>query len=215
MSENTATENLDGLIEKIRQDGVEEGKKEAADIVASAREEARVIVAEAEAEAARLMQTTQARLQHEETVARQALQRAARDVAVGLRASLRQILERLLRHECDQAFDPDTLRSLITKVAEAWMRDGGARAIDVHVSETDAEALTNQFVTRLREELGAGVEVKVHPDLQHGFAVSEVGDTMRIEFTPEATVEALLSCLNPRFAGLFDDWRSDAEAADD
>lgn len=203
MSDDTQTENLDGLIAQIRQEGMDEGQKQANEIIQQAHGEAHLIINQARAEAERMMVETEARVRHEERVARQALRRAARDVEIGLRSSLRQILEQLVRHECDDSFNSETLPPLILAVAEAWMQEGGVRPLEVHISAADRESLTNGFVGQLQERLRTGVELKMHPSLRRGFAISESAGNMQIEFTPEASVEALCACLNPRFSELF------------
>jgi V/A-type H+-transporting ATPase subunit E len=209
MSEYTATENLDGLIAKIRGEGVEEGRRRAAEEVRRAEEEARAIQSAAEAEASRLLQEARDRIQREEKVAHQALQRAARDTATALRVSLRRIVERLLRERCEALFDAEGLRTMVTGLATEWLRDGGARAIDVHVGPEDVVRLSDGLLKQLREALKGGVELKVREDLRHGFSISEAGCDMQVEFTAEAAAEALMAALHPRLAALFEEWRTE------
>jgi len=206
---NTApsVENLDGLIQKIRQEGVERAQREADALIAAAKQQATEIVQTAESRAAQLIREAEERRQQDATALRQAQERAARDWLLAVRAELHGLLRRLIQRECRAALAGPPLGELIRRVAVEWMRYGGAKDLELLLNERDAQALGDSFLARLQSELDAGVSVQPDPAIHAGFQIGGHGESMRFDFTDEALAESLAAYLNPRFAWVLDEWR--------
>ena len=99
----SAVENLDGLIQKLRLEGVERAQQEADALIAAAKQQAADIVQAAERRAAQLIGEAEERLHQEATALRQAQERAARDWLLTVRAELNGLLQRLIQNECRAA----------------------------------------------------------------------------------------------------------------
>ena len=211
MNAPPSIENLDGLIRKIRLEGVERAQREADALIAAAEERAAEIVQTAKSRAAQLMREAEDRRQQDATALRQAQERAARDWLLAVRAELNGLLRRLIQRECSAALAGPALGELIRQVVVEWMRHGGAKDLELLLSEHDAQALGDSFLARLQAELDAGVSVQPHPDLHAGFQISGRGESMRLDFTDEALAESLAAYLNPRFAGVLDELRPKKE----
>ena len=213
MNAQPAIENLDGLIQKIRQEGVERAQQEADALIAAAKQQAAEIVQAAEQRAAQLIGEAEERLHQEATALRRAQERAARDWLLAVRAELNGLVQRLIQRECRAALAGPALADLIRRVAVEWMRHNGNQDLALLLSEQDAQALGDSFLARLQSELGVGVEVKPHPDLHAGFQIGGQGEAMRFDFTDAALAESLAAYLHPRFAGVLDELRQLKEGA--
>ncbi len=213
MNTPPAVENLAGLIQKIRQEGVERARQEADALIAAAKQQAAEIVQAAEQRAAQLTGEAERRLHQEATALRQAQQRAARDWLLAVRAELNDLVQRLIQRECRAALAGPALAELIRRVAVEWMRHNGGKDLALLLSEQDAQALGDSFLARLQSELGVGLEVKPHPDLHAGFQIGGRGESMRLDFTDAAFAESLAAYLNPRFAWVLDELRPKQEGA--
>lgn len=213
MNTPPAVENLDGLIQKIRQEGVERAQREADALIAAARRQAAEIVQAAESRAAQLIREAEERRQQDATALRQAQERAARDWLLAVRAELHGLLRRLIQRECSAALAGPALGELIRQVAVAWMRHNGAKDLELLLNERDARALGDSFIARLQAELDAGVSVQPHPDIRAGFQIGGRGESMRLDFTDAALAESLAAYLNPRFAVVLDGMRPKQEGA--
>lgn len=213
MNTPSAVENLDGLIQKIRQEGVERAQREADALIAAARRQAAEIVQAAESRAAQLIREAEERRQHDATALRQAQERAARDWLLAVRAELHGLLRRLIQRECSAALAGPALGELIRQVAVEWMRHNGAKGVELLLNERDARALGDSFIARLQAQLDAGVSVQPHPDIHAGFQIGGRGESMRLDFTDAALAESLAAYLNPRFAGVLDGMRPKQEGA--
>ena len=213
MNTPPSIENLDGLIQKIRREGVERAQQEADAIIAAAKQRAAEIVQAAEWRVEQLTCEAQERLQKDATALRQAQERAARDWLLAVRAELNGLLRRLIQRECSAALAGPALGELIRQVAVEWMRHGGAKDLELLLNERDARALGDSFLARLQTELDAGVSVQPDPAIHAGFQIGRQGESMRFDFTDEALAESLAAYLNPRFAGALDGLRTGQEGA--
>ncbi len=213
MNARPSVENLDGLIQKIRQEGVERARQEADALIAAAKQQTAAIVQAAEQRAAQLIREAEERRQQDATALRQAQQRAARDWLLAVRAELNGLLQRLIQRECRAALTGPPLGELIRSVAVEWMRHGGAKDLELVLNERDAQALGDSFLAQLQTELDVGVEVKPHPDIHAGFQIGGQGEAMRFDFTDAALADSLAAYLQPRFAGVLDGLRQPTEGA--
>jgi vacuolar-type H+-ATPase subunit E/Vma4 len=213
MNTPPSIENLDGLIQKIRQEGVERAQWEADALIAAAKQQAVEIVQAAGSRAEQLIREAEERLQKDATALRQAQERAARDWLLAVRAELNGLLQRLVQYECSAALAGPALGELIRQVAVEWMRHGGAKDLELLLNERDAQALGDSFLARLQAELDAGVSVQPDPAIHAGFQIGGQGESMRFDFTDEALAESLAAYLNPRFAWALDELRPRQEGA--
>ena len=213
MNTPPSVENLDGLIQKIRQEGVERARQEADALIVAAKKQVAEIVQAAERRAEQLIRAAEERLQQDATALRQAQERAARDWLLAVRTELNGLLQRLIQRECSAALAGPALGELIRRVAAEWMRHNGGKNLELLLNEREAQALGESFLTRLQTELDAGVSVQPHPAIHAGFQIGGQGESMRFDFTDEALAESLAAYLNPRFAWALDGLRPGQEGA--
>jgi len=210
-SETVQAENLDGLLRRIRQEGTERANQEAEQILAAVRQRATEIVKEAEAEAKRIVQEGEARVAQVTEAGRKAQEQAARDLMLAVRSELIAMLDRLIERAGREALTGEALQELILKASADWLAGDGGKDIEIQLSEKDRARLAAGFLSRLKEKLQAGVELKAHPGIQAGFRVGNRGGAMFYDFTAAALAEALASLLRPQFAKLFDPIREEGK----
>ncbi|MEM6429096.1 MAG: hypothetical protein AAF708_07635 [Deinococcota bacterium] len=218
-----ATESgVQALIDKLRYEGVSAGKREAAEIVETAKAEAEAILATAKAESSRLLTHARRHLESEQHAANEALQLAARDTALNLKAQLlaqfRSQLQQLVR---SQLADADLLKQLILELAgEARttldaQANGQAKNILVSLAEEtsdtqDTQTALDDLVGSLTSELlqdGVQLAANPQPNTQQGHTglrVQLVGDNLELDFSDEAVTNLLAQHLLPRFRKLLE-----------
>jgi V/A-type H+-transporting ATPase subunit E len=208
-SSTVQTGNLDGLLQRIRAEGTERANREAEQILAAARQRATDIVKEAETEAKRIVQGGESRVAQVTEAGRKAQVQAARDLVLAVRSELIAKLDRLIERAGRGVLTGDALQELILKASTNWLAGAAGKSIEIHLNEQDRARLADAFLSRLKEELQAGVELKAHPGIQAGFRVGSRGGAMFYDFTAPALAEALASLLRPQFAKLFDPIREE------
>lgn len=202
MKPTEPTENLEGLIQSIRQEAVEEARQEAEAIIEAAQEQARTLVQEAKKKTQSSEEESREAIRKAVAAAEHAREQASRDLIVAVQSELTAVLNKLIRQECDDRLKGDALERMIIQVAEAWMQRLGDGPLELVLSERDRDRLGDEFIGRLKEKLSQGVELKCHPDVHSGFRIGRRGETMAYDFTAEAVAEALAAVVNPRIASL-------------
>ncbi len=190
-------ENLDALLSKIRNEGVDAAQREAAQLIAEAKAEAERIVAAAEASAKTL--TEQARLETERLAqgAEATMRQAARDVVLKLEQDLAALFERTLGGAIDETLALKPLvEKFVTDAVVSYLREGDVTVI-----------AGPELVAALKAKLAAQKQVTVvtDPTMGTGFRVTLAGGRVEHDFSGEAVTEALAKLLRPQLAKLLKD----------
>jgi V/A-type H+-transporting ATPase subunit E len=191
------TENLDALLSKIRTEGVDAAKQEAADIVAKAKAEAADIIAKAKAEATAMTDQAQADAQRMAMGAEATIRQAARDVLLKLGQDVTALLEQTLGGAVDETLKtPAIIEKVVVDAIAAYQRSG-----EVTI------AAGEEVVAALKAKLAKQKDVMVVTDTQigSGFRVRLAGGRVEHDFTGDSVTAALAALLRPQLAKLLKD----------
>ena len=187
-------ENLDALLEKIRTDGVEAAKREAAEIVAKAQKEAAETLAKAKAEAQAERDRAKVDAECLAQGAEATIRQAARDVLLKLGQDVEALFERTLGGAVDEALAQGrSVEALAEAAVKAYLKDG---EVTLEAAPGRAEALK----ARLAKQGGA--TVVTNAQMGTGFKVRLDGGRVEHDFSGEAVREALAALLRPQLAKL-------------
>ncbi len=188
---------LQELLEKIKREGVEAARAEAARVLAEAEAAKQARLEEAEREAKAIVEKARADAARAEESGRAALAQASRDLLLSFRASLESLLAAAVRSEVKEALGPEALAAAIPAAVKA-LASGGE--LSVLLSPQDIRKLEGKYAQALAAELGKGVELKPYADLDAGFRIAEKGGAVYYDFSAEALAELLARHLNARLA---------------
>lgn len=211
---------VEELVERLREEGVKAGRREAERIVADAEARAKWLVAQAQDEADNLIAKARKEARALKTSADDALQVAARDMLLSLRERLthrfagevRRLVGETL---CDRTF----LERLILEIAGEQgkvIKDGASvelllpkRALEVdelreHPGELQDGELANFVLGITGGMLRSGVTVHVVDDDREGITARLVDEEIDVELTENAVTALLLEHLQPRFRALLE-----------
>jgi V/A-type H+-transporting ATPase subunit E len=183
---------LQELIDRIRNEGIDLAKTEAERIVAGARAEAASIVAAARKEAARTTQEARAEADR------------ARDAGEAFRRRLEAMLAAIARQEVAGAMNDDMLSTLIPEVVKAWLADG-SKELAIELPPDRAARLQSRMAGLLKSELGQGVEIRPLAHLEAGFRIQNRSGALRWDFSAEELARLLAQFVNPRLAALLEE----------
>ncbi len=201
---------LDGLINKIKSEGIEEANRQAEEIIKEGEKKADALIDEAKKEVESRLERAAHIIEEKEQASKKAIELAARDSLLSLKESLRKILESLVKSDFDQLMSGEALEDLLLKTIEGWSKNKDSDSgLEVLLSEKERNALTDTFMKRLSDHLKAGVEFKVHPDIKSGFRVGMQADHMHYDLTDEYVSELLVAHLNKRLATVFSDMKDE------
>lgn len=194
-------EELQHLIERIQREAVDTGEQQAAKIVAQAREKAAALIKEAEVKAATIVEKSEVDARLFTQRGEQALAQSARDLLITVGRGVERIFEQLVERTTDQHLDAQALQPVLARIMEAYAKDGGhARDLEVLISETDQQTLTDFFKQQFADELAKGLKVTVDPRTGKGFKVRRHDRHIEHDFTREAIAEAVSAFLRPVLA---------------
>ena len=190
---------LDNLIQKIKQEGVEEAKKQSEDIVNQAQTQAKKIIENSEDKRKTLIQEGRREASNLMTSGEEALRQAARDVLLSLRQEIIKLFDRVTKDKVSEELSPDSLEKIIVKVIENFKREEGLD-IEVLLSKEDKKVLEAVLLKALSGDLKKGVTFKAAAGMEKGFRVGEKDKNFYYDFSDEAIAEAFGKYLNPRIA---------------
>ncbi|MCX6364360.1 MAG: hypothetical protein NTW58_09395 [Actinobacteria bacterium] len=191
-------EQLQGLLDRIRHEGVERAEAEAASIIDEAQERARRVVAEAESEAAGLRRGAEADAAASRERGEKALEQAGRDFLLTLQKRIEAILRETLRDTLATALTPDVVVEMLVHLAEAYAgHDMNESRVDVLLSPEDRERVAAIVMEKYRNLVNQGLILRADEKLDKGFKVSFVDDKLYHDFSLSALAEALAPVLKP------------------
>ncbi|MBA1145931.1 hypothetical protein H0Z60_02550 [Ectothiorhodospiraceae bacterium WFHF3C12] len=219
---STASSGVETLIARLRDEGVDRGRKEAEELVADAQNRADWLLQQAREEADAIREQARRDAEKMRNSATEALETAARDTVLELHGALvarfRSQVRWLVATELNrEAFLQQLILALASRVREQQNLDEAGSmevvlpetAVGLEALRSDPESLEegtlSYFVVAVAERmLRDGVSVTVAADQQEGLTLRLTDAGMEVELTADTVAEALLRHLQPRFRALLE-----------
>ena len=211
---------VEQLIERLRDDGVKQGRAEAQRIVDDAEHRATWLINQAREQADEMLLKAREEAERLRRSGEEALQIAARDAVLNMKGFLSErFAVEVRRLVGEQMRDEALLRDLILAIAGRVREDmdlDKAAALEVllprdvigldelrHHPETLKEGTLSHFVLAVAQSLlREGVTFSVGEARQSGIRIRLVGQDLEVELTDETVARLLLTHLQPRFRAL-------------
>jgi len=190
---------LGELLDKIRREGVDPARTEAARIVAEAEERKKAIIADAEREAASLIAKARADASRTEDAGKAALAQASRDLLLAFKERIQALLDSLVAMETAQAYSSDVLAQAVIAVVSS-MASGGDVEFSVLLPPGELRKLENHFSEKLASELKKGLEIKPHSGIAAGFRIAQKDGSAYYDFSADSVAQLLSRHVNSRLA---------------
>lgn len=193
-------EELQHLIDRIKSEAVDAGRKEADEIVSQAREKAAGIVDDAERKAKAKLEKAEKDSEVYTQRSQKALEQAARDLLITVGQGVENILSDLVAESLDEALNTDVLGQMLVKIAAANAKDPNADQVELLVSKKDQDDLVSFFAAKYKEKMIHGIRIHTDNEILKGFKVSLKEGRVYQDFTREAIAEALNNFLRPHLS---------------
>ncbi|MDP3179844.1 MAG: V-type ATP synthase subunit E [Spirochaetaceae bacterium] len=187
------------LLDKIKREGLEAAKAEAAKVVAEGQARAAAIVADAEREAAARLAAAKAESVRFEESGKAALSQASRDLILSFRDKIGSLVNVIVKGDVAAAFGPSAIEATLPAVLKA-LAAGGAQDLEALLSPADLAKLDAGFAKRLAAEFGKGVELKPYAGLSAGFRIVQKDGSAYYDFSADAVSELLAKRVNASLA---------------
>ena len=190
------SEDLQSLLDKIRNDGLNKAEEQGKAIVAEAEAKAKNIVAEAEAKAKNIVAEAERRSLTYTESSKRTLSQAAANLLLDIDGALLKHLEKILSNGVSSAMlDTAFVADLVRDAVKCYLSSG-------EVKIAAASALAEAVRAAFSAEAATGAEIVVDPSAGSGFRVMLDGGRIEHSFTAEAVSQALSRQIRPELAEL-------------
>lgn len=203
------------LIDKLRNQGINEGERQAEQLINEAHNKASHILLQAQKEADQLLSEAREKLEVERKSSHEAIKTAFRDTEIDLRSKLRGAfsahLKRLVTLELK---DKDFIKQLILAIASVKGSEIDptssvkillpAKLFEIdeknlQVNQEEKARLHHLVLGITHEMLREGIELIPSSDIKGGIKVRMVGKDVEIDLTDETLSNLILKYLLPRY----------------
>ena len=196
-------EDVQGLLDKIHNDGIAKAEQEKEAIIAAAREEAARIVAEAKEQAENLKKTAQTEAQADQDKANAAIRQAARDAVIALKADLLAKLNAVVHSCIGEAMTPEVMKQIILTMAQSYAKDANAgESLEVLISKQEQEQTQAFLKEQLLKELKASPVIELTTDFNSGLQISFRDSDVYFDFSDDALAEVLCRFVGPKLTAV-------------
>lgn len=194
-------EEIQSLIEKIQQDGINVAEEKAKEIEDQAKKQADLILEKASIQAERLLSETKDNLAKMELSQKALLAQAGRDLVLTLKKEINAMLERLIIQEIQVSLTPEAMADILGQIIKEQAKLSKEDII-VTLKKEDLNKLEKGFLDRLKEEVKKGIVLRPSEEVRSGFLISFDNDKSYFDFSDKALTEYIGTYLKPKLAEL-------------
>lgn len=194
------TEDLQGLLDRIQNDGLQKAENEREKIISAARNEAEKIIADAKTKADSLTRQAQAEAAAEKERAGTAIRQAARDILIALKADILERLRRLVKESAGEAMTPQLMAEVIRAAADG-IKTGDA-SLALILPQKEQAALSSALLAALRKDLAKNADISLGSGFSSGIKIGFSGSDVFLDFSDEALADAVCEFAGPKISAL-------------
>ncbi len=217
MSNDESVSGIQEMIDRLSQEGVAEGERQAAQLVSDAERKADNILDAARHEAKEILRRAREEAQQYQAAGEAALSLAARDAmrdfGSRIHGDWRGRLQELVQYELQQ---PEVIKQMILEITSQATDRIQDKAIEILlppevITETQAreqyasghaDALTDLVKDLVGDDLREGLTISLGSKQQCGVSIRIVDENVEIDLTDETITDLLARHLLPRFRAI-------------
>ncbi|UCD15705.1 MAG: hypothetical protein JSV34_01250 [Candidatus Omnitrophota bacterium] len=194
---------LEGLIEKIKKEGISVARETSQGIEREAKDKAQKIITEAQVKAENIIKEAQKESTKLKSNAIAAVKQASRDVSLIVKEQLIKMFDNILKQQISKNLTPEFLKDLIVKAVNSWAPAKDV-SFEVFVSEADKRKTEELVLSQFRKKAKDFIEIKVNPNIDKGFRIGIKGEDVAYDFTDQSILDAFKVFLTPSIAAVLD-----------
>ena len=198
------TEDLQGLLNRIQEDGLQKSEAERAKILADAEARAAKIIADAEARAAETEKKAASEAAALKEKAEESIRQAARDIIIALRSEMQQRLQSVVKSCVGSAMDQNLMVALIYEMAKKYAENPSDK-LEVLLPAAAREQMESGLLNALGQDLASRTKILGEPELESGLQIGFRDGSVFLDFSDEALSELICSYIGPKLAAILKD----------
>lgn len=195
-------EELQGLLDRIYQEGIKKADDEKKTIIQAAQKQAVEIINAAKQEAAELRKQAEVDAANNESRGKSAVAQAARDIILKLRQEFQSRLENVIKDNVGAAMNPEFMTSILQQMVESFKNQNPETEpkLELLVSAKDLAEMEKQLKAGLAESLKQAPHILAGQDIDSGLKFSVSGDNVFFDFSDKAIADIICAYVGPRLA---------------
>jgi len=193
-------DELQGLLNRIQKEGLDQAETKREEILHDAKAEAKALLAKAKSEAEHLIATARQEAALLREKGEQSLKQAARDVLLSLRDQLEVRVVEVARSLAAENSTAATMAEIIAAMAASYLAGEQSGKLEIQLAPAQADALRAALAKRLGEDLAKRCEIAPVASVSGGFRLVFSGQDVTYDFTDASLAETMASFLTPRLA---------------
>ena len=198
--------HLDQLIKRLQEEGVDQAKEMASEILQGAEAQANEIIKGAEEEAERTIQQAQASILAKEQALKDRLRILGRDLLLLTRQKLLEAFGEFLRRSLKEEIQPDFLKQCLASMAEE-IKPG--QRVALILDESTSPKLAQQLVADFGKSLNREVQARSKKGLEAGFQVLIEEENRYFDFSLQHLSELFQDQLSGQLKEIFSDFEAE------
>ena len=195
-------EDVQGLLEKIRNEGITKAQEEKNAVLEQAKQEAASIVDKARSEADLLLEDARRQIASDRKKADDAIRQAARDVVISMKADLLKKLNAVTQECVAESMTPETMEKIILEMAKNYGNASGSVSAELLLAGKDREQAQAYLMSRLLAALKEKPEIHLTNEFNSGLQIAFKGDEVFFDFSDEALTEVLCKFAGAKLASV-------------
>lgn len=197
---------LQELTEKIYQEGLEKGNKEAKTIIDNAKQEATSIVNAAKKEAEQIIADANKKAEESKKNTKSEIKLSSKQAINALKQQVTDLISnKIVEKSTSKKFDADFTKSTIVNMLKNWSKEQ-VSDLSILLPEKEEKELTEFFNKSAKDLLNKGLEIKFKAAVKSGFQIAPKDGSYKISFTEEDFNNFFKQYLRPKLVEiLFED----------
>ncbi len=190
---------LQGLLNRIQDEGVQKADEKANEIMSKAKEEAVNIINKAKEDAEQSAKFAEEEANKSEARAKATIQQASRDVILSLRNELEDRLKKVIADSVSDAMTTEKMGEILIEMAKKNNNDAG---IEVILAKKDMDDMEKLFKGSLVKDLKNNPELTLGFDFKSGLKIGFKGDDIFFDFSDDALSDIICSFVGPKLTAI-------------
>ncbi len=211
-------ETIQSFVEKLQNEGLEEGRKKAEQIISQANKEAEQIIADAKAQAEKIIAEAKAEADNYRTRVLTEIKLSARDLVLKLQETLIEIVRDVLALGVEEKLnDPDFVGKVLYEIILNYVKceTQGGSCLTINVPEEMREKLVKWAIEKIHDDYDRlKASVDLHGRLkQAGFEYKCNMSEGTVEVTVDSVIESFVEMISPEIRKIVSEAVSELKAS--
>lgn len=197
-------EDIQGLIDKINQEGIQAAKTKAGQIETQAHTLSDEIIQKATREAQQIIAGAQKEASRVQADTKIILQQAGRDLLLNFKKEINALLEKLATQAVGEGLNPQVLAEAIAGLLKHGIRQEKNEII-ISLNQGQIQKIQEILFSQLNDQIKKGIILKPSDDISAGFLISYDSAKSYYDFSDKSLAEYIIVSLKPALAEVLRD----------